>query len=64
MLFRGTYNELKAQKMKIQIWNHHLLGKVLIGSKTVLLKHYLSSNFLKAEMVIHKRKKLTEENLR
>eukprot|EP00347_Sterkiella_histriomuscorum_P007723 403347806 len=62
--FRGTYNELRQQKLSLRIWNHQLLGKTLIGLKTVVLKHYIDTNLIKAEVVIHKVKNKTEENIR
>ena len=62
--YRGTYNELRAEKLQIKVYNHGLLGRSVIGKKTVLLKNYLDVNFLKTEMVIHKVKKKTEENIR
>ena len=40
------------------------MGKNLIGSKTVVLKNYMESNLVKAEVVIHKLKTKTEENIR
>lgn len=62
--YRGTYNELRSEKLQIILWNHQMLGKTLIGSKTVTLKNFLDMNFIKTEMVIHKIKKLTQENIR
>ena len=62
--YRGTYNDLRNEKLLINVWNSHLLGSSLIGTKTVPLKHCLDMNFLKTELVIHKPKKRTEENIR
>ncbi len=62
--YRGTYSDLKSEKILITLWNHQLLGKSYIGSKTVPLKNCLDMNFIKAEMVINKPKKRTEDNIR
>ena len=55
---------MKAERLLIKIWNNHLIGKQLIGQKTVPLKNFLDVGFVKAEMVIHKVKKKTAENIR
>ena len=62
--YRGTYSDLRSEKVLITLWNHQLLGKTLIGSTSVPLKNCLELNFLKTEMVINKPKKRTEENIR
>jgi len=48
----------------MRIWNHQLLGKTLIGLKTIVLKQFIDSNLIKTELVIHKIKNKTEENIR
>lgn len=48
----------------MRIWNHQLLGKTLLGLKTVVLRHYIDTNLIKSEVVIHKIKKKTEDNIR
>jgi len=42
--------------MRIRLWNHSLLGKTLVGTKLFEVKSFIDSQYVKTEMVIHKRK--------
>ncbi|TNV87010.1 hypothetical protein FGO68_gene4983 [Halteria grandinella] len=61
--YRGTLSDLAGERLLINVWNHSLLvHRTLIGTKSVPMKDAM--NFVKCEMVIHKPKKRTEENIR
>jgi hypothetical protein len=52
--------------LTLSIFNNQLLGvhRKLIGTKSIPLKHCLDMGFVKADMVIHKPRRRTEENIR
>ena len=35
--YRGTYTDLRQEKLLVTLWNSQLFGRVLIGVKTVPL---------------------------
>lgn len=55
ILFRGTYHELKAQEVIINIQNKELIGSKNIGTKIVPLREVIDIAFLKSDMVIHRK---------
>jgi hypothetical protein len=62
--YRGTYTDLRHEKLQINLWNNHGLGRTPIGTKTIPLKGCLEINFVKTEMVIHKPRNGEEVNLK
>jgi hypothetical protein len=52
--YRGTFTELRHEKIQINLWHNQNMGRSLIGTKTIPLKSCLEMNFVKTEMVIHK----------
>jgi hypothetical protein len=52
--YRGTYTELRHERIQINLWHSQNMGRQLIGTKTIPLKGCLEMNFVKTEMVIHK----------
>ncbi len=53
-MYRGTYTELRHERIQINLWHSQNMGRQLIGTKTIPLKGCLEMNFVKTEMVIHK----------
>lgn len=61
--YRGTLSDLAGERLLINVWNHSLLvHRTLLGTKSVPMKDAM--HFVKCEMVIHKPKKRTEDNIR
>lgn len=51
--FRGTYHELKASELIVEIWHKPMGFAKKLGEKIVPLKEVIDVNFAKADVIIH-----------
>lgn len=53
LYFRGTYNELLSQKLRIHLYKYGVLSNTLIGSKLINLRTFMLTNIVKLTLNIH-----------